>query len=100
MKDIKSYVIGFLTCVCLFLIMGQTKADSQVGRYQPISIKWQSGALNSGTHIQLLDTATGGIYVIEDIKEGKKKNRTYKFGWIPKYGYEESETWLGFISKY
>ena len=25
MKDIKSYVIGFLTCVCLFLIMGQTK---------------------------------------------------------------------------
>ena len=25
MKDIKSYVIGFLTCACLFLIMGQTK---------------------------------------------------------------------------
>ena len=25
MKDIKSYVIGFLTCTCLFLIMGQTK---------------------------------------------------------------------------
>ena len=24
MKDIKSYVIGFLTCACLFLIMGQT----------------------------------------------------------------------------
>jgi len=23
MKDIKSYVIGFLTCACLFLIMGQ-----------------------------------------------------------------------------
>ena len=28
MKDIKSYVIGFLTCTCLFLIMGQTKADN------------------------------------------------------------------------
>ena len=28
MKDIKSYVIGFLTCACLFLIMGQTKADN------------------------------------------------------------------------
>ncbi len=34
MKDIKSYVIGFLTCACLFLIMGQTKADNQNGRYQ------------------------------------------------------------------
>ena len=28
MKDIKSYVIGFLTCACLFLIMGQTKTDN------------------------------------------------------------------------
>ena len=24
MKNIKSYVIGFLTCACLFLIMGQS----------------------------------------------------------------------------
>ncbi len=28
MKDIKSYVIGFLTCACLFLIMGQAKSDN------------------------------------------------------------------------
>ena len=28
MKEIKSYVIGFLTCACLFLILGQTKADN------------------------------------------------------------------------
>ena len=28
MKDIKSYVIGFLTCACLFLIMGQTKQEA------------------------------------------------------------------------
>jgi len=27
MKDIKSYVIGFLTCACLFLIMGQTEKE-------------------------------------------------------------------------
>ena len=33
MKDIKSYVIGFLTCACLFLIMGQTRYDA-IGRYQ------------------------------------------------------------------
>ena len=28
MKDIKTFVIGFLTCACLFLIMGQIKADN------------------------------------------------------------------------
>ena len=29
MKDIKSYVIGFLTCVCMFLIMGQTDKNQK-----------------------------------------------------------------------
>ena len=28
MKDIKSYVIGFLSCACLFLIMGQTSSKN------------------------------------------------------------------------
>ena len=28
MKDIKTFVIGFLTCACLFLIMGQTKQEA------------------------------------------------------------------------
>ena len=64
MKDIKSYVIGFLTCCCLFLIMGQTKADKNVmediktlltenGRYQ---------AFGDGDDIYTLDTRTGEIY--------------------------------------
>jgi hypothetical protein len=30
MKDIKSYVIGFLTCACMFLIMGQTKSEEKM----------------------------------------------------------------------
>ena len=25
MKDIKSFIIGFLTCTCMFLLMGQDK---------------------------------------------------------------------------
>ena len=29
MKDIKSYVIGFLTCACLFLIMGALDVRDQ-----------------------------------------------------------------------
>ena len=54
MKDIKSYVIGFLTCACLFLIMGQTKSDSQIGRYQGFAdseFNW------------MLDTVTGELFV-------------------------------------
>ena len=39
MKDIKSYVIGFLTCACMFLIMGQTKSEKSDdnGRFQPFA---------------------------------------------------------------
>ena len=29
MKDIKTFLIGFLTCACLFLIMGQTNGGGQ-----------------------------------------------------------------------
>ena len=29
MKDIKTFAIGFLTCVCMFLIMGQTKQETE-----------------------------------------------------------------------
>ena len=28
MKDIKMFIIGFLTCACMFLIMGQTKQEA------------------------------------------------------------------------
>ena len=61
MKDIKSYVIGFLSCACLFLVMGQTDGDSQVGRYQ-IST---SSSIVAGTppwiHETILDTQTGEV---------------------------------------
>ena len=53
MKDIKSYVIGFLTCACLFLIMGQTKSDSQIGRYQITGDKT--------TYLMMIDTSTGAL---------------------------------------
>ena len=58
MKDIKSYVIGFLTCACLFLIMGQTKNDNQVGRYQVFLDR--TSDLN--TKFKIVDTTTGKTY--------------------------------------
>ena len=35
MKDIKSFLIGFLSCVCIMLFMGQTnQPNKSIGRYQ------------------------------------------------------------------
>ena len=83
MKDIKSYVIGFLTCACLFLIMGQTdnkekmewNVDGQVivesnenGRYQAISG-------NKYEHFYLLDTETGAVYNHIENPENTYKKR-------------------------
>ena len=72
MKDIKTFIIGFLTCACLFLIMGQSPFataialqgfnTNQIGRYQ-------------GNHIgDMLDTVTGELY-ISNVVNGK-------VGWV------------------
>ena len=69
MKDIKSYVIGFLTCACLFLIMGQTKSENQTGRYQGI-------AGNKFEYFYLMDTGTGSVYTqIENPNKNTYKKR-------------------------
>ena len=72
MKDIKSYVIGFLTCFCMFLIMGQTKemyvTTNENGRYQGFkgaNSKWE----------YLIDTRNGAMWYsdgtvwVQQIKE-------------------------------
>ena len=59
MKDIKTFVIGFLTCACMFLIMGQTKSENQIGKYQG----W---ATDDGMFI--VDTATGELYLYGTIQ--------------------------------
>ena len=68
MKDIKTFLIGFLTCACLFLIMGQTKAENQNGRYQAISG-------NKYEHFYLLDTETGAVYNHIENPENTYKKR-------------------------
>ena len=71
--DIKSMLIGVLTCACLFLLMGQTKSpgvlDNQAGRYQGI-------AGNKFEYFYLLDTGTGAIYTqIENPEKNTYKKR-------------------------
>ena len=69
MKDIKTFLIGFLTCVCLFLIMGQSMVNNQNGRYQAISAKKYES-------FYLLDTGTAAIYTqIENPNKNTYKKR-------------------------
>ena len=87
MKDIKSYVIGFLTCACMFLIMGQTKqeADDKIDAnmeqvmkmankmkdagFMPAPVGKYQIARNSQTRdIYLLDTVTGETYISKSSK--------------------------------
>ena len=78
MKDVKTFIIGFLTCACMFLIMGQTKSDSQIGRYQASSVYANYKTLgNSGGGTDLvittiIDTRTGEI-----VKKVKLKSKDY-----------------------
>ena len=88
MKDIKTFLIGFLTCACLFLIMGQTIGNEEIeqmkdmanqmreaglmpeiGRYQAISA-------NKYESFYLLDTGTGAVYTqIENPNKNTYKKR-------------------------
>ena len=53
MKDIKSYIIGFLSCACMFLFIGATDNKSEIGRYDIESIK--------DDFVIVADTKTGEI---------------------------------------
>ena len=71
--DIKSMLIGVLSCTCIFLTMGQIKnpriLDNQAGKYQAI-------AGNKFEYFYLLDTGTGAIYTqIENPNKNTYKKR-------------------------
>ena len=89
MKDIKSYVIGFLTCACMFLIMGQMSAmgDEQIEQMKNMANQMKNAGLmpervgkyqiarNSQTRdIYLLNTVTGKTYISKKSKGDWKEN--------------------------
>ena len=80
MKDIKTFVIGFLTCACVFLIMGQTNGEDKMemnldgkvilgsnenGRYQISTLFWEGFPSILET---IIDTRTGEIFKREKVK--------------------------------
>ena len=82
MQDIKSYVIGFLTCACLFLIMGQTVGNEQIVQMKDAGLmasnqigKYQAISGNKYEYFYLLDTRTGAVYNHIDNPENTYKKR-------------------------
>jgi hypothetical protein len=61
--DVKSLFIGFFSCACIFLAMGQT-ANQQIGKYQ---------AFELGGSKFIIDTTSGATW--HSVKFGKKWKR-------------------------
>jgi len=86
MKDIKSYVIGFLTCACLFLIMGQTGSEKDADWEDIFSGKYKAGLpgkysitmSDDGTKVFLLANNSGQAYRYHPGKIGD-----FKSDWHP-----------------
>ena len=70
MQDIKTFLIGFLTCACMFLFMAQTDGDVQMEMNVDGKViiesnengKYQAIAGNKFEYFYLLDTGTGVVY--------------------------------------
>ena len=53
MKNFKSMIIGFLLATCMFLMMGQSSNDTQIGRYQGFADQ---------NDVYLINTITGELW--------------------------------------
>ena len=81
MKEIKTFIIGLLTCACMFLIMGQTLGNEQIEQMKNMANQMKNAGLmpervgkyqiasNSQTRdIYLLDTVSGETYISKSSK--------------------------------
>ena len=88
MKDIKTFSIGFLTCACLFLIMGQTGIEKDEMKKMEWNLtdgkviiesnkngKYQAISGSKYEYFYLLDTETGTIYNHIENPENTYKKR-------------------------
>ena len=81
MKDIKIFLIGFLTCSCIFLIMGQTKVDQKMyvdGEVKVNPVKYQFSVqrgVDIGETYYLYDNETEDVQILHAYKadDGEQK---------------------------
>ena len=81
MKDIKTFLIGFLTCTCIFLIMGQTMNQEQIKQMKKMTNQMKNAGLMpelTGKYqgfadkgeLYLVNTITGQLFYE---KKGRKE---------------------------
>ncbi|MBM22658.1 MAG: hypothetical protein CMD78_00115 [Gammaproteobacteria bacterium] len=73
MKDIKTFLIGFLTCACLFLVMGQTMSQGQIDQMKNMASQMKNAGLmpepigkyqgfSDKGELYLVNTITGQLF--------------------------------------
>tara|TARA_Y100000996_G_C22010438_1_gene432487 strand:- start:114 stop:347 length:234 start_codon:yes stop_codon:yes gene_type:complete len=75
MKNIKTFIIGFLSATCLFLIIGAGIGNEEVGRYQ-ISTTSNNDPMTGRNYIYstIIDTKTGNV-ISAEYRVGKQYTR-------------------------
>ena len=85
MKDIKTFVIGFLTCACMFLIMGQTKQEADANMEQVMKMvnkMKDSGFMHEPVGRYQAYSAEGLSYMIETNTGFKYRFNPIKKKWM------------------
>ena len=90
MNDIKSYVIGFLSCACLFLIMGQSKQTMRIdGKVHVNPPKYQFAVqrgIDIGETYYLYDNENDEVKMLNAFQnEGKTEWASFKINFGEKY---------------
>ena len=92
MKDIKTFLIGFLTCACMFLIMGLTDGEEKMEMNVDGKViiesnengKYQAIAGNKFEYFYLLDTGTGAVYTQIENPDKNTYKKTFADVWSNK----------------
>ncbi len=76
MKDIKTYIIGFLSATCLFLFIGATdsKEENSLGKYQLSTCTFSDYIFQT-----IIDTETGEVISQKSLKRVQSKLSKVRF---------------------
>ena len=73
MKDFKNYIIGFLSCVCMFLFMGQTSSANKENSFDNFYVRQKIKDLTDNDNEMWIQINQNTEYVNNNISEFKYK---------------------------
>ena len=82
MKDIKTFIIGFLTCACLFLIMGQTK-NTTIGKVLVDGEETTEWIVNGKVIVEANENGRYQAYSAEGLSYMIETNTGFKYRFNP-----------------